>query len=46
MDGRRRRTYRLTPKGRRRLSTDRAAWHEFATAVTTLLERRTWPVTS
>ena len=46
VDGRRRRTYRLTPKGRRSLSADRADWREFAAAVTNLLERRTWPVTS
>jgi len=43
--GRRRRTYELTPAGRRRLVDDRARWREFATAVTTLLERRPWPVT-
>jgi DNA-binding PadR family transcriptional regulator len=46
VDGRRRRTYRLTPKGRRRLDSDRADWQGFAAAVTNLLERRAWPVTS
>jgi DNA-binding PadR family transcriptional regulator len=46
VDGRRRRTYRLTPKGRRRLDADRADWREFAGAVTSLLEHRAWPVTS
>jgi DNA-binding PadR family transcriptional regulator len=46
VDGRRRRSYRLTPKGRRRLDSDRADWHGFAAAVTNLLERRAWPVTS
>jgi PadR family transcriptional regulator PadR len=46
VDGRRRRTYRLTPKGRRRLEGDRADWHGFASAVTNLLERRPWPITS
>jgi PadR family transcriptional regulator, regulatory protein PadR len=37
-DGRRRRTYRLTTAGRRRLAADRANWREFATAITALLE--------
>jgi PadR family transcriptional regulator PadR len=46
VDGRRRRTYRLTPAGRKRLHADRAGWREFATAVTTLLEARPWPATS
>src|SRR5262245_9023742 len=36
--GRRRRTYELTPAGRRRLAGDRAAWRDFATAVTAILE--------
>jgi PadR family transcriptional regulator, regulatory protein PadR len=36
--GRRRRTYELTPAGRRRLAGDRAAWHDFAAAVTAILE--------
>ena len=45
-DGRRRRTYRLTATGRRRLLTERASWHEFATAVTALLEPNRWPATS
>lgn len=35
--GRRRRVYELTPAGRRRLSAERTAWHEFATAVAALL---------
>jgi DNA-binding PadR family transcriptional regulator len=42
-DGRRRRTYRLTPAGRRRLAGDRAIWREFASAVTTVLEQTPWP---
>src|SRR5215467_7998599 len=46
VDGRRRRTYRLTPNGRRRLHTDRADWREFAATITSLLERRSWPATS
>jgi len=36
--GRRRRTYQLTPAGRRRLAGDRAAWRDFASAVTAILE--------
>jgi PadR family transcriptional regulator PadR len=43
VDGRRRRTYRLTADGRRRLQADRSNWHGFAAAVTALLERRTRP---
>jgi len=35
--GRPRRTYRLTPAGRRALGTERTAWQEFATAVTAVL---------
>lgn len=45
VDGRRRRTYRLTPNGRRRLHADRADWREFAAAITNLLEHRPWPAT-
>jgi PadR family transcriptional regulator, regulatory protein PadR len=36
--GRRRRTYELTPAGRRRLAGDRAAWRDFAAAVSAILE--------
>jgi PadR family transcriptional regulator len=36
--GRRRRTYQLTPAGRQRLAGDRAAWRDFASAVTAILE--------
>jgi PadR family transcriptional regulator, regulatory protein PadR len=36
--GRPRRTYRLTPAGRRALGTERTAWQEFATAVTAVLQ--------
>lgn len=36
--GRRRRSYELTPSGRRRLAGDRAAWRDFASAVTAILE--------
>jgi DNA-binding PadR family transcriptional regulator len=46
VDGRRRRTYRLTPAGLRRLRADRHNWQGFAAAVTALLERRPWPATS
>src|SRR5215475_7925158 len=46
LDGRRRRTYRLTAAGRRRLADDRANWRDFATAVTTLLEGKPWPATT
>ena len=45
-DGRRRRTYRLTTAGRRRLAGDRASWREFAGAITTLLEGSSWPSTT
>ena len=37
-DGRRRRSYQLTAAGRRRLAGDRAAWRDFASAVTAILE--------
>ena len=45
VDGRRRRSYRLTAAGRRRLHTDRTNWHGFAAAITTLLEPRPRPAT-
>src|SRR5689334_14409793 len=45
-DGRRRRSYRLTAAGQRRLAADRANWREFAAAVTTLLEGPPWPATT
>lgn len=43
--GRRRRTYRLTDAGRRALSEQRGAWHDFAGAVSALLGQP-WPATS
>ncbi|GAA0939983.1 PadR family transcriptional regulator [Virgisporangium aurantiacum] len=46
VDGRRRRTYQLTPAGLQRLHADRANWRGFAAAVTALLEPRPWPATS
>ena len=36
--GRRRRCYQLTPAGRRRLAGDWAAWREFASIVTAIVE--------
>jgi DNA-binding PadR family transcriptional regulator len=46
VDGRRRRSYRLTAAGRRKLHTDRDNWREFSAAITTLLDRRAWPATT
>ncbi|MBO0870080.1 MAG: helix-turn-helix transcriptional regulator, partial [Micromonosporaceae bacterium] len=46
VEGRRRRSYRLTAAGRRRLATDREKWREFADAITTLLEGSSWPAIS
>ncbi|HXP18579.1 MAG TPA: helix-turn-helix transcriptional regulator [Streptosporangiaceae bacterium] len=43
--GRRRRTYALTAAGRRRLSSDRASWQDFASAVTAILESAPCPAT-
>ena len=44
--GRRRRIYRLTAAGLRRLRADRTSWRDFAAAVSGLLERKSWPATS
>lgn len=42
-NGRKRRFYKLTAAGRRALAEERATWHEFSTAVSTLLDRGgTW----
>jgi PadR family transcriptional regulator PadR len=46
VDGRRRRTYRLTLTGRRRLHSDRSTWLEFAGAVSAIVERKPWPATT
>jgi PadR family transcriptional regulator len=46
VDGRRRRTYRLTAAGRRRLNTDPGPCREFAEAVTAIVEHRPWPATN
>lgn len=45
VDGRRRRSYRLTAAGERRLHAERGTWREFAATVTALLEPRPWPTT-
>lgn len=45
VDGRRRRTYRLTPAGRRRLEADRSSWRVFAATISALLEVKAWPAT-
>jgi PadR family transcriptional regulator, regulatory protein PadR len=37
VEGRRRRSYRLTAAGRRRLAGERANWQEFSTAIASLL---------
>jgi DNA-binding PadR family transcriptional regulator len=41
--GRRRRSYQLTGKGRRALSTERAAWRQFSAVVSAALEARPCP---
>jgi DNA-binding PadR family transcriptional regulator len=46
VDGRRRRTYQLTPAGRKRLHADRRAWRDFADTVSALLDSRAWPATT
>jgi PadR family transcriptional regulator len=46
VEGRRRRTYRLTPAGEKRLHAERGSWREFAAAVTSMLEARPWPATT
>lgn len=45
VDGRRRRSYRLTAKGHRKLASERTSWHEFTQAVTAILEPGPWPTT-
>jgi DNA-binding PadR family transcriptional regulator len=46
VDGRRRRTYELTPDGRAHLHTERATWRDFAATVTAMLEPPPCPATS
>jgi PadR family transcriptional regulator, regulatory protein PadR len=43
VDGRRRRSYELTAKGRRKLSGERADWRRFSTMVSAALDGRPWP---
>lgn len=45
VEGRKRRTYQVTPMGRQRLADERTNWREFAAAVTSLLEPDPWPAT-
>jgi PadR family transcriptional regulator, regulatory protein PadR len=45
-DGRRRRSYQLTARGRRKLADDRAHWRDFAATVTALLDGTPWPATT
>ena len=45
VQGRRRRTYRLTNRGRGALGEQRAAWSEFSTAVSMVLKETPWPTT-
>jgi len=44
--GRRRRDYELTSSGRQTLSSERAVWAQFSTAVSSLLASQSWPATS
>jgi PadR family transcriptional regulator PadR len=46
VDGRRRRTYRLTANGRETLTHERGNWRDFAAAVTAVLEPEPWPATT
>jgi PadR family transcriptional regulator, regulatory protein PadR len=43
VNGRRRRSYELTPAGRRMLSEERSSWQEFSAVVTALLGNSPWP---
>lgn len=45
VQGRRRRTYRLTEKGRGALGEQRHAWDEFSDAVARVLKGAPWPTT-
>ena len=44
--GRRRRAYRLTAAGKSALGQQRAVWEQFSTAVTAVLQGRSWPATA
>jgi PadR family transcriptional regulator PadR len=46
VQGRRRRTYRLTDEGRSALHDERRAWDEFSDAIAGVLRRSTWSSTS
>jgi transcriptional regulator len=46
VQGRRRRTYRLTDKGRGALGEQRHAWEEFSAAVARVVKGAPWPSTS
>ena len=46
VDGRRRRTYRLTARGARSLEERRRSWQEFSGAVTSVLGGTPWPATT
>ena len=46
VDGRRRRTYHLTPEGHARLHAERTTWRDFARTVTALLEPQPCPTTN
>ena len=41
-DGRQRRTYQLTAKGRRALSSERADWRAFSAMISTALDGQPW----
>jgi PadR family transcriptional regulator len=43
VDGRRRRSYELTGKGRHALSSERADWERFSAMVSAALEGQAWP---
>jgi PadR family transcriptional regulator PadR len=45
VNGRRRRTYRLTSAGEGRLRSERGQWSEFANTITSLLEKTPWQAT-
>lgn len=46
VDGRRRRTYELTRKGRAQLAEHRRSWEQFFTAIDHVLGERPWPATA
>lgn len=46
VDGRRRRIYRLTPRGHKALGEQRQNWNEFAAAVSQVVGGKPWPTTA